>query len=118
MDVPPKLTPAKSLRVAMASNFALPGAGQWYLGQRRLGSVLMAMYLAGLFLGIKCVLGGISTYFRIASSERLLDPGVLEQLAVDFQLPWLLTAFVLWLTAHLLSLGLLYFARRRGPAPH
>ena len=113
MDVPPKLTPAKSLRLAMALNFALPGAGQWYLGQRWLGGLLAVIFAVCLVLGMKFLLGGMSLYFRVASDGRILEPGVLEQLATAFHLPGLITATVASVILQIVSIAQLWFGRKR-----
>lgn len=117
MDVPPKLGPAKSLRLAMALNFALPGAGQWYLGQRWLGGLLAVIFAVCLVLGMKFLLGGMSLYFRVASDGRILEPGVLEQLATAFHLPGLITATVASVILQIVSIALLWFGRKRFSDP-
>ncbi len=113
MDVPPKLAPTKSLRLAMALNFALPGAGQWYVGQRWLGGALAVIFAASLVLGMKFMLGGVSLYFRVASDGRILEPGVLEQLATAFHLPGLIAATVASIILQIVSIALLWYGRKR-----
>ena len=117
MSTPPILPPTKTRRVAVALNLALPGAGQWYLGQRMLGAVLLIVFLLTLILGIRFLLGGTGFYFRVASEGRIFEPGVLEQIAGQFRLPWLLTAVAIGILDQILAVALLYFPRAKNSPP-
>ena len=112
MNLPPILKPAKSRRIAAGLNCAIPGAGQYYLGQKVLGVVFMLVWLGILIIAVRLLVGGIGFYFSVAGNEHILDPGVLEQLAVKFHLSQLLAAIVGYFVVKGLSIALLYFPRR------
>jgi hypothetical protein len=114
LNEPPKLTPPKSRRIAVALNLAIPGAGQIYFGQSFLGAIIIVVFLVSLVVGVKCLLGGMGLYFSVAADGRLLEPGVLEELAVQFHLPWLIASLVVGIVAQIAAVALLYLFRPRS----
>ncbi len=112
MNPPPILKPAKSRRIAAGLNCAIPGAGQFYLGQKVLGVAFMVVWLVILIVAVRLLVGGIGFYFSVAGNEHILDPGVLEQLADKFHLSQLLAASVAYFVVKGLSIALIYFPRR------
>ena len=66
MDTPPKVKPAKSLRTAGLLNLFLPGAGQFYLGQRLFGIILLVLFLGCFIAVLSLFLVGFGQYFTLA----------------------------------------------------
>lgn len=74
---------------------------------------MAVIFAVSLVLGMKFLLGGASLYFRVASDGRILEPGVLEQLATAFHLPGLIAATVASVILQIVSIALLWFGRKR-----
>ena len=110
--VPPVLRSAKSRRFAVGLNCAIPGAGQYYLGQKALGVAFMVVWLVILVIAVRLLVGAIGFYFNVAGNEHILDPGVLEQLAEKFHLTELFAAMAAYFVVKGLSIALLYLPRR------
>ena len=87
---PPPLPPQKNLRFASALNVLLPGAGLFYLGRRRTGSLLAIAFIL-CFLAL-CILFlvGYGNYLSILMSENLLEGNKLEQAGESLHQRWLL----------------------------
>ena len=90
MDAPPKQQKPKSLRFAVTLNFILPGAGQFYLGQRVFGEVLALAFLASFVAMMAIFLRGYAEYMRITTSGDIFESNVLEQRDNVFHIRWLL----------------------------
>jgi len=100
---PPPLPSRKSLGRAFTLNFFLPGAGQWYLGQRALGAMLAVPFMICLVAGLAIFLTGYVKYFTVVLSGELMREGQLEKLQDAFHPRWLvglvLAGFVIFAIA-------------------
>jgi TM2 domain-containing membrane protein YozV len=74
----------KTMRFAMALNLFLPGAGQFYLGQRMAGSAYAIAFLACLATMLALFARAYSTYLQLSTNGDIMDAGNLEQLAKVF----------------------------------
>ena len=118
MDAPPKQQKAKSLRFAATLNFILPGAGQFYLGQRVFGSVLALVFLGCFLASLAIFVRGYTEYIRIATSGDIFEPNVLEQLGNIFHLRWLIGLLVTSTIVFIIAMvGLAFMPKEtNGPA--
>ena len=71
-------------------NFILPGAGQFYLGQRVFGGVLASAFLICFVAMMTIFLRSYAEYMRIATSGDIFESNTLEQLGNVFHVRWLL----------------------------
>jgi hypothetical protein len=97
------------LRRASTLNILLPGAGQFYLGQKRLGLGLLAGFLVPFFAAVAVFLVSMNRYFTIVTSTDLLEGRTLENLGAVFHLPWLIAFTSVAVADFLLSMALLWF---------
>jgi TM2 domain-containing membrane protein YozV len=74
----------KTMRFAMALNLFLPGAGQFYLGQRVAGSAYAIAFLACLVTMLALFVRAYSAYLQLSTNGDIMDAGNLEQLAQVF----------------------------------
>src|ERR1041385_4755461 len=114
MDKPPVLKPPKSVRLATTLNLILPGAGQFYLGQRWVGAFLAGAFLVCLVAAGVVFLLGYLEYFDIALSGKILEGDKLEHIANLFHPLWLLAFLGLALLIYLVSAVLLFVQARRN----
>jgi hypothetical protein len=108
MDKPPLLPRPKSLRFAFTLNLMLPGAGQLYLGQVRLGAAYLVGFLACFMTMLLIFFRFYQHYIQLATDGSLLDGGRLEQLTDSIPTKLLLTVLILAsgiCIASLVSLG-------------
>ncbi|HXI84961.1 MAG TPA: hypothetical protein VNL17_12815 [Verrucomicrobiae bacterium] len=80
---PPTPRP-KTMKVAMFLNLMVPGAGQFYLGQRLAGAVYALTFLASFAAALIIFVRGYYDYLRLSTSGDILDSGNLEQVAHAF----------------------------------
>jgi TM2 domain-containing membrane protein YozV len=80
---PPARRP-KTMRFAMALNLFLPGAGQFYLGQRTAGGAYAIAFIACLVTMLVLFARAYSAYLRLSTNGDIMDAGNLEQLAQVF----------------------------------
>ena len=118
-EVPPLLhppnapsKPPKTLRWAATLNFVLPGAGLFYLGQRKLGAILAITFLICLAAALSVFLVGYVHYFNVVLSGDLLKEGQLEHLQEVFHNRWLSGLSVAGLVLQILSMSALVWARK------
>ena len=74
----------KTMKVAMFLNLMVPGAGQFYLGQRLAGAVYALAFLACFATALGIFLHGYFDYLRLSTSGDILESSILEQLAHAF----------------------------------
>ena len=86
MNTPPKVKPAKSLRTAGLLNLLLPGAGQFYLGQRLLGVILLVSFLGCFAAALGIFLTGFGQYLELALDGNILQGDRLEQIGKVYNL--------------------------------
>ena len=72
------------MRVAMFLNLMVPGAGQFYLGQRLAGAVYALAFLASFIALLVIFVHGYFNYLSLSTSGDILDSGNLEQVAHAF----------------------------------
>jgi len=74
----------KTMKVAMFLNLMIPGAGQFYLGQRVAGATYALAFLASFAALIIIFVHGYFNYLNLSTSGDILDTGNLEQVARAF----------------------------------
>jgi hypothetical protein len=74
----------KTMKVAMFLNLMVPGAGQFYLGQRLAGAVYALAFLASFIALLVIFCHGYFNYLSLSTSGDILDSGNLEQVAHAF----------------------------------
>ena len=74
----------KTMKAAMFLNFMVPGAGQFYLGQRLAGAVYALAFLASFIALLIIFCHGYFNYLSLSTSGDILDSGNLEQVAHAF----------------------------------
>ena len=94
MDTPPKLQKRKSLRFAATLNFVVPGAGQFYLGQRVFGGILAVTFLTCFVAMIALFLRGYGEYIQAVTGGDIFQSDVLERLGTVFHVRWLIGLLV------------------------
>ena len=93
---PPTPTPRpRTLRFAMTLNLLLPGAGQFYLGQRISGSLYASGFCACLVAMLVLFVRAYSQYLQLATNGDILESGNLETMARAFQVGPLATLSVI-----------------------
>ena len=110
--------PTKSFRVATLLNFFLPGAGQFYLGQRWLGALLAVAFSICFVAALGIFLVGISEYFKLAVDENILAGDHLERIGQAWHPRWLLGLMFAGIAIYVGSLAGLYSTQRScAPEP-
>ena len=112
METPPKAKPARNLRTAGLLNLFLPGAGQFYLGQRLFGMVLLVLFI-GCFAGaVGIFLVGFGNYLTLALDGNILEGDRLEQIGKALHPRWLIGLAISGAAIYLASFIGLSFAPR------
>jgi TM2 domain-containing membrane protein YozV len=75
----------RTMRFAMTLNLFLPGAGQFYLGQRIAGSIYAGGFCACLVATLVLFARAYSQYMQLATNGDILESGNLESMARAFQ---------------------------------
>jgi TM2 domain-containing membrane protein YozV len=104
VDAPAKLQKRKSLRFAATLNLVVPGAGQFYLGQRVFGCVLAAAFLTCFVAMIALFLRGYVEYLRAVTGGDILESNALEQLGTVFHVRWLIGLLVVSIVIFVVSM--------------
>ena len=112
MGAPAKLQKRKSLRFAATLNFVVPGAGQFYLGQRVFGCVLAAVFLTCFVAMIAIFLRGYAEYMQAATGGDILESDVLERLSTVFHVRWLIGLLVASIVIFMVSMVSLVVASK------
>src|SRR5437773_4385750 len=106
MNKPPVVTQTKppepkSLRFAATLNLMLPGAGQFYLGQRLLGCLLALAFIACFGSMLTIFLVGYSQYLNAAIGNNILQGQQLEQMGnvfhVRLQIALVVVSIAIWI---------------------
>jgi hypothetical protein len=74
----------RTMRVAMFLNLMVPGAGQFYLGQRLAGAAYALAFLASFIALLVIFVHGYFNYLSLSTSGDILDSSNLEQVAHTF----------------------------------
>ena len=74
----------KTMKVAMFLNLMVPGAGQFYLGQRLAGAVYALAFLASFAALLVIFVHGYFNYLSLSTSGDIMESNTLEQLAHSF----------------------------------
>jgi TM2 domain-containing membrane protein YozV len=74
----------KTMRFAMALNLLVPGAGQFYLGQRKAGAAYAIAFIACFVAMLILFARAYSAYLQLSTNGDILDGANLEQLAQVF----------------------------------
>ncbi len=112
MDVPPKIEPPKNVRSATFYNLILPGAGQFYLGQRVMGVILAVTFL-GCFIAVMTIfLMGFSQYMKLVLGGNILEGDRLERIAQVFHPFWLVALMAAGVLIYIVSLVALAFSKK------
>ena len=72
------------MKVAMFLNLIVPGAGQFYLGQRLAGAAYALAFLGCFAAALIVFVHGYFNYLNLTTSGDILDSGNLEQVAHAF----------------------------------
>jgi len=80
----PQTPRPRTTRIAMFLNLMVPGAGQFYLGQRIAGAIYALAFLACFAAMLGIFLHGYFDYLRLSTSGDILESSTLEQLAHTF----------------------------------
>lgn len=99
-----KSSSAKTRRAAALLNLVVPGAGQFYLGQRLYGVVLAVLFLGSFVALLGLVVTGFSQYFSLITGGDVLEGNNLERIGAAFHLPWLVGCLVVATVVFLLSM--------------
>jgi hypothetical protein len=119
MASPPPLLPAagKNLRVAGGLNLFLPGAGLFYLGQRRTGAALAIAFLVCFLAEIGIFIVSYGRYLSLAMSDDLMKNDNLERIGAVFPRAWLIGFAAAGLVIYLWSMMLFSVAKRNVAPP-
>jgi hypothetical protein len=90
-------------RFAMFLNLMLPGAGQFYLGQRAMGSVYGLGFIACFATMLAVFLRAYFDYLRLSTSGGIMETGNLEQLVHAFHTGMLMGLTVVSIAIYLVS---------------
>ncbi|HEU0010112.1 MAG TPA: hypothetical protein VFT34_09890 [Verrucomicrobiae bacterium] len=115
MAQPPPLPPAgKNLRLARWLNLALPGAGLFYLGRRRLGAALAVPFLACFFAAFSLFLVSYGRYLSLTIGGDILEAGRLEKIGEVFPRVWLAGLAIAGVLIQLCSMALFERAKKQA----
>lgn len=101
------------MRFAVMLNFVVPGSGQFYLGQRLLGSPLAIFFLACFVSILALFVVGYADYLSIAVSGDLAQMERAEDMPALFRTPWLVGLAIAAVLIYLASFVGLAFGPRR-----
>src|SRR5689334_5882155 len=101
MQKPPPIPQPKSLRFAATLNLIVPGAGQFYLGQKLIGSLMAIVFIACFVSMFIIFYLGYKEYLNTAMGNDILKGEQLEKLGNVFHTRWqiglLITAVVIYI---------------------
>ena len=102
----------------MTLNLFLPGAGQFYLGQRTSGSLYAGGFCACLVAMLILFVHAYSQYLQLATSSDILESGNLETMARTFHAGPLATLSVIGTLIYIVSaIHLVVTHSRQRPSP-
>ena len=93
----------RTLRFAMTLNLFVPGAGQFYLGQRMFGLIYAGAFGACLVATLVLFVRAYSQYMQLATNADILESGNLESMARAFQVGPLATLSVIGTLIYIVS---------------
>ncbi len=94
-------------------NVILPGAGLFYLGQRRAGGIIAGLFLVCFAAALGIFLVGYVNYLSVALDPRILEGNKLEELGAGFNQRWLVGLALVGAILYLVSTVLFMRAKRR-----
>jgi TM2 domain-containing membrane protein YozV len=101
MQKPPPIPQPKSLRFAATLNLIVPGAGQFYLGQKLVGCLLATVFIVCLVSMLIIFFVGYSQYLNAAMGNDILQGQEIEKLGNVFHTRWqiglLITAIAIYI---------------------
>ncbi len=103
------------MKVAMFLNLMVPGAGQFYLGQRLAGAFYALAFLASFIVTLAIFIHGYFKYINLSTSGDILDSGNLEQIAHLFPAGIISALSIVGIVIYLAST--IHLAKSRLPAP-
>lgn len=103
--------------MAGALNVFLPGAGLYYLGQRRVGGLLAGLFLTSFLAVMGIFVVGYVQYLTVALDPHLLEGNKLEEAGAGFHQGWLIALAVVGAILYLISTILFIRAKRQLPDP-
>ena len=119
MSNPPPLPVArKSLRLAGTLNVFLPGAGLFYLGRRRSGTVLATAFLLCFLAELGIFVVSYGRYLSLAMSDDLMKGDNLERVGTVFPRAWLVSFAGGGMFVYLCSMVLFSAAKRNFTNQH
>ena len=104
----------RTMRVAMFLNLMVPGAGQFYLGQRLAGAVYALAFLASFAAALIIFVHGYFKYLNLSTSGDILDSGNLEQIAHAFPAGIISALSIVGIVIYLASTIHLAMSRQRN----
>ncbi len=108
----------RTLRFAMTLNLFVPGAGQFYLGQRLSGSLYAGGFCVCLVAMLVLFVRAYSQYLQLATNGDILESGNLETMARAFHVGPLATLSVIGTLIYIVSAIHLVVTRiRQRPSP-
>ncbi len=115
---PPTPTPRpRTLRFAMTLNLFVPGAGQFYLGQRISGLLYAGGFSACLVAMLVLFVRAYSQYLHLATNGDILESGNVETLARVFPVGTLVGLSIIGTLIYIVSAIHLAVARDRQQCP-
>lgn len=112
MEAPPRVKPERNLRTAGLLNLFLPGAGQFYLGQRLFGVILLVLFLACFAAALGIFLSGFGQYLKLSLDGNILEGDHLERIGQALHPRWLIGLTIFGGMIYLASFIGLSFAPR------
>ena len=97
----------RNWRWAATLNLILPGAGLFYVGRRKAGAILAALFLICLVAALGIFLTGYIHYLNVILGSDLMKEGELEQLADTFHKRWLIALLLAGVTLEIISMIML-----------
>jgi hypothetical protein len=104
----------RSMRVAMFLNLMVPGAGQFYFGQRLAGAFYALAFLGSFIALLGIFAHGYFKYLNLSTSGDILDSGNIEQVAHAFPVGMISALSVAGIVIYLASTIHLAVSRTRG----
>jgi len=111
-----KSSGVKDRHYATMLNLALPGAGQFYLGQWLLGCAFAAGSVACFVAGLVVFIVGMQRYWELASNGEILQGQQLEKMAEAVHWGQLFILLGVLILMYLLSIAALCLVPSKRPA--
>jgi hypothetical protein len=95
-------------------SLALPGAGLFYLGRRRVGAALAVPFLACFFAAFSLFLVSYARYLSLAMGGDILEGDRLERIGEVFPRAWLAGLAIAGVLIQLCSMALFADVKRKA----